>query len=201
MAKYLVTGGAGFIGSHLVDGLVAAGDKVVVFDNLSSGHKRNLQDHKISDVRLVEGDVRDDKAVKRAAKGCDYALHLAGLPGVERSVNNPDETLKTAFLGTLNVLSAARELKIKRVIYASSAAVYGHRHPAATDERHPVRPTGSTYGDTKIASEQVVLQAHAAGEIAVSILRPADVYGPGSQPWTILPVEILRLTGTATIGT
>ena len=86
MAKYLVTGGAGFIGSHLVDALVAAGDKVVILDNLSSGSKRNVQDHKATDVRLAEGDVTDDKAVKRAAKGCDYVLHLAGLPGVERSV-------------------------------------------------------------------------------------------------------------------
>lgn len=181
MAKYLVTGGAGFVGSHLVDALVAAGDKVVVYDNLSTGHKRNLQDHKATDVRLVEGDVCDDKALKRAAKGCDYALHLAGLPGVERSVNNPDDTLKTAFLGTLNVLSAARELKIKRVIYASSAAVYGES-PVLPKEESMLPTPFNPLGAGALCGEELARVFYTTYRIETVSLRLFNVYGP-RQSW------------------
>ena len=181
MAKYLVTGGAGFVGSHLVDALVAAGDKVVVFDNLSSGHKRNLQDHKTTDVRLVEGDVRDDKAVKRAAKGCDYVLHLAGIPGVDRSVKDPDETLQVAFQGTLNVLSAAREFKIKRVIYASSSAVYGES-PVLPKEESMLPSPYSPYGAGALCGEELMRVFYTTYRLETVSLRLFNVYGP-RQPW------------------
>jgi UDP-glucose 4-epimerase len=181
MAKYLVTGGAGFVGSHLVDALVAAGDKVVVFDDLSTGHKRNLQDHKTADVRLAEGDVRDEKAVKRAAKGCDYVLHLAGIPGVERSVKHPDETLQTAFLGTLNVLSAAREFKIKRVVYASSCAVYGES-PVLPKEESMLPSPFNPYGAGALCGEELMRVFYTTYRIETVSLRLFNTYGP-RQPW------------------
>lgn len=183
MAKYLVTGGAGFVGSHLVDALVAAGDKVVVFDDLSTGHKRNLQDHKSTDVRLVEGDVRDEKAVKRAAKGCDYVLHLAGIPGVERSVKQPDETLQTAFLGTLNVLSAAREFKIKRVVYASSCAVYGES-PVLPKEESMLPSPFNPYGAGALCGEELMRVFYTSYRIETVSLRLFNAYGP-RQPWEL----------------
>ena len=181
MAKYLVTGGAGFIGSHLVDALVAAGDKVVVFDDLSSGVKRNLQDHKPADVRLVEGDVCDEKALKRAAKGCDYVLHLAGIPGVERSVEKPEQTLQVAFLGTLNVLAAARELKIKRVVYASSCAVYGES-PVLPKEESMLPSPFNPYGAGALGSEELMRVFYTTYRIETVSLRLFNVYGP-RQPW------------------
>jgi nucleoside-diphosphate-sugar epimerase len=181
MAKYLVTGGAGFVGSHLVDALVAAGDKVVVFDDLSSGHKRNLQDHKAADVRLVEGDVRDEKAVKRVAKGCDYVLHLAGIPGVERSVKNPEETLNVAFQGTLNVLSAAREHKIRRVVYASSSAVYGES-PVLPKEETMLPTPYSPYGAAALCGEELMRVFYTTYRLETVSLRLFNVYGP-RQPW------------------
>ena len=181
MAKYLVTGGAGFIGSHLVDQLVAAGDKVVILDNLSSGSKRNIQDHKATDVRLAEGDVTDHKAVNRAAKGCDYVLHLAGIPGVERSVQKPDETLQTAFVGTLNVLSAARELKIKRVVYASSCAVYGES-PVLPKEESMLPTPFNPLGAAALCSEELARVFYTTYRIETVALRLFNVYGP-RQPW------------------
>jgi UDP-glucose 4-epimerase len=181
MAKYLVTGGAGFIGSHLVDALVAAGDKVVILDNLSTGSKRNIQDHKTTDVRLAEGDVTDDKAVKRAAKGCDYVLHLAGIPGVERSVNKPEDTLQTAFVGMLNVLAAARELKIKRVVYASSCAVYGES-PVLPKEEVMLPTPFSPLGAAALTGEELARVFYMTYRIETVALRLFNVYGP-RQPW------------------
>jgi nucleoside-diphosphate-sugar epimerase len=180
MAKYLVTGGAGFIGSHLVDALVAAGDKVVILDNLSSGSKRNVQDHKATDVRLAEGDVTDDKAVKRAAKGCDYVLHLAGLPGVERSVQKPDDTLQTGFVGALNVLSAARELKIKRVVFASSCAVYGES-PVLPKEESMLPTPFNPLGAAALCSEELARVFYTTYRIETVSLRLFNVYGPRQQ--------------------
>lgn len=181
MAKYLVTGGAGFVGSHLVDGLVAAGDKVVVYDSLVTGQKRNLQDHRPADVRLVEGDVCDEKALKRAAKGCDYVLHVAGLPGVERSVLHPEETLKTAFVGTLNVLSAARELKIKRVVYASSAAVYGES-PVLPKEESMLPTPYNPLGAAALCGEELMRVFYTTYRMETVSLRLFNVYGP-RQSW------------------
>jgi UDP-glucose 4-epimerase len=181
MAKYLVTGGAGFIGSHLVDALVAAGDKVVILDNLATGNKRNIQDHKATDVRLAEGDVTDDKAVKRAAKSCDYVLHLAGIPGVERSVNTPEETLQTAFVGMLNVLAAARELKIKRVVYASSCAVYGES-PVLPKEEIMLPTPFSPLGAAALCGEELARVFYTTYRIETVALRLFNVYGP-RQPW------------------
>lgn len=181
MAKYLVTGGAGFIGSNLVEALAAGGDKVVVYDDLSRGQKRNLQDYKQTEVRLVEGDVRDGKALRKAAKGCDYLLHLAGVPGVERSVKNPEESIEVATLGTLNALIAARDMKIKRVIYASSCAVYGESPVLPKDESMLPSPY-SPYGAAALAGEDVARVFYTTYRIETVCLRLFNVYGPRELP-------------------
>lgn len=181
MAKYFVTGGAGFIGSHLVDRLVAGGDKVVVFDNLSSGHKRNIQDHKKDDVRLVEGDVREHKEVLRAAKGCDFALHVAGIPSVAQSVRAPEDTLNTAFQGTLNVLSAAREHRMRRVVYASSCSVYGES-PVLPKEESMLPTPYSPHGAAALCGEELMRVFYATYRLETVSLRLFNVYGP-RQPW------------------
>lgn len=173
-----VTGALGFLGRAVSDRFRRDGAEV-----------RGVDVRADTGRGVVAGDVSEPGAWQHHATGCDLVVHTAA---VVSNVADPDRAWAVNVRGTRNALDAACRAGATRFVHFSSAAVYGHRHPAATDERHPVRPTGSTYGDTKIASEQVVLQAHAAGEIAASILRPGDVYGPGSRPWTVLPVEMMR---------
>jgi nucleoside-diphosphate-sugar epimerase len=181
MAKYLVTGGAGFIGSNLVESLVAAGDKVVVYDDFRRGQKRNVQDFKQTEVRIVEGDIRDLKSLKKAAKGCDYMLHVAGVPGVARSVGDPQETLEVASVGTLNALIAARDSKIKRVIYASSCAVYGES-PVLPKEETMLPTPFSPYGAAMLIGEDLARVFYTTYRIETVCLRLFNVYGPREVP-------------------
>ena len=121
---YLVTGGAGFIGSNIVERLVRRGEKVRVLDNLSTGKRENLTPW-LDRIELIEGDVRDPETARRAMAGVDYVLHQAALPSVPRSIADPLTTHQVNATGTLNVLLAAREAGVKRVVYASSSSVYG----------------------------------------------------------------------------
>lgn len=177
MAKYLVTGGAGFLGSSLVEALVAGGDKVVVYDDFRRGQRRNLQDYKQTEVRIVEGDVRDAKALKRAAKGCDYLLHLAGIAGVARSVKDPHETLEVSSMGTLNALTAARDMRIKRFVYASSCAVYGES-PVLPKEENMLPAPYSPYGAAMLLGEDLARVFYTTYRIETVCLRLFNVYGP-----------------------
>jgi nucleoside-diphosphate-sugar epimerase len=181
MAKYLVTGGAGFLGSNLVEALIAAGDKVVVYDDFSRGLKRNIQDHKAADCKIVEDDVRDEKALKRAAKGCDYILHLAAVPGVERSVKTPEKTLEVAMTGTLNVLQAARDAKVKRVVFASSCAVYGES-PVLPKEETMLPSPFSPYGAGNLAAEELCRVFYTTYRLETVCLRLFNAYGPRENP-------------------
>lgn len=173
-----VTGALGFIGRAVADRFRRDGAEV-----------RGVDIRADPSAHVVAGDVSTPGPWQTHAVDCDVVVHTAAIVS---NVASPERAWDVNVHGTRNVLDAAISGGAIRFLHFSSAAVYGHLRPADVDERHPVRPTGSTYGDTKIASEQVALQAHAGGEIAVSILRPGDVYGPGSRPWTILPVEMLR---------
>jgi nucleoside-diphosphate-sugar epimerase len=177
MAKYIVTGGAGFLGSNLVVSLVANGDKVVVFDDFSTGSKKNVQDYKQTEVRVVEGDVRDAKALRKAVRGCDYMLHLAALPGVEESVAAPEETLDVAFTGTLNALVAARDLGVKRFILSSSCAVYGES-PVLPKEENMLPSPYNPYGAGSLLAEELARVFYATYRLETVCLRLFNVYGP-----------------------
>jgi len=181
MPKYLVTGGAGFIGSNVVDALLAAGDKVTVYDDFSTGLKKNVFDWNPKDVKVVEGDVRDAKSLVKVAKGCDYLLHFAAIPGVTRSVEDPETTLSVNVMGTMNALLAAREAKVKRVIFASSAGVYGES-PVLPKEETMLPTPYSPYGASMLAGEDLARVFYTTYRLETVCLRFFNVYGPRQDP-------------------
>ena len=179
--KYLVTGGAGFIGSNVVDALLAAGDKVTVYDDFSTGSRKNVQDWNPKDVKVIEGDVRDARALGKAAKGCDYLLHFAAIPGVVRSVEDPETTLSVNVLGTMNALLAAREAKVKRVVFASSAGVYGES-PVLPKEENMLPTPFSPYGASMLSGEDLARVFYTTYRLETVCLRFFNVYGPRQDP-------------------
>jgi nucleoside-diphosphate-sugar epimerase len=177
MPKYLVTGGAGFLGSNVVDSLLAAGDKVTDYDDFSTGSKKNVFDWNPKDVKVIEGDVRDGKSLVRAAKGCDYLLHFAAVPGVQRSVEDPETTLSVNILGTMNAMLAAREARVKRVILSSSAAVYGES-PVLPKEETMLPAPFSPYGASMLAGEELARVFYTTYRLETVCLRFFNLYGP-----------------------
>lgn len=175
----LVTGAAGFVGSRLRERLLAEGADVRGIDRATDLGRD-----------IVASDISEPEAWQAAAEGCATVVHTAAV--VSNAVSD-EVQYRTNVLGTRHVLDAAVRAGAKRFIHLSSVRVYGDLDfPDGVEEAHPVRPEGIPYVDTKIAAEQVVLQAHAAGEIECVIVRPGDVYGPGSRPWTVLPLEAIR---------
>ncbi len=180
MSKYLVTGAAGFIGSNIVEELVSRGEDVRAFDNLSTGRRSNL-DHVAGGIEFVEGDLRDPEAVGRAVRGVDYVLHQAALPSVPRSVQDPVASHEANATGTLNLLLAARDAGVKRVVYASSSSVYGNSPTLPKHEAMPTDPL-SPYAVNKLAGEQYCkVFALVYGLPTVSI-RYFNVFGPRQDP-------------------
>lgn len=176
-----MTGGAGFIGSHLVDGLVGRGCGVVVLDNLRSGRMENVSQHLGSDgFKLVEGDVRDKRVVVDAMDGVDAVVHLAALIGVEESVNDPVETHDVNVTGTLNVLEQAMRKDVKRFVYASSTAVYGEGNPLPLHEDCPSKPV-SPYAASKASAECYCKAFHRSYGLETVVLRYFNVYGPRQE--------------------
>jgi nucleoside-diphosphate-sugar epimerase len=139
---------------------------------------------------VVAGDVREAGAWQEHAAGCDLVLHTAAV--VSMRLERADDVWRCNVLGTRNALEAAERGGAQRFVHFSSVTVFGFDFPDGVDERYPVHPNGVPYVDTKVAAEQVVLQAHAEGRIPVTVVRPGDVYGPGSRAWAVLPVELIR---------
>ncbi len=175
----VVTGGAGFIGSHSVEALLAAGGRVTAFDNFSTGKRENLPDDARLDV--ISGDVRELAAVQRALQGATHVLHLAAQVSVQISVDDPPRSCHDNVLGFVNVLEAARRGGVKRVVYASSAAVYGVPARLPLDEDAAVGPI-SPYGLEKVINDQYAqLYRDLYGQSSMG-LRYFNVYGPRQDP-------------------
>jgi nucleoside-diphosphate-sugar epimerase len=176
---FLVTGGAGFIGSHLTDRLLADGHSVRILDNFSTGKRENLPDS--PSVSIIEGDIADPATVHSAMRGVDRVFHEAAIASVPETVGNPPGSARVNYLGTLNVLESARQARVKRVVFASSAAVYGDLPEQPKTEAMPLRPL-SPYAVDKLASEhacQVFTQLYGLEAVA---LRYFNVFGPRQDP-------------------
>ncbi len=177
MALYLVTGGAGFIGSHTVEALIKAGNQIRVLDNFHTGKKQNLS--KVQDrIELIEGDIRDASLSRQVMEQVEYVIHLAALHEVPRSVEQPVETHDVNVTGILNLLVAARDASVKRFVYASSSAVYGDSPVLPRSEDAPPLPTSSPYAASKLAGEYYCqLFSRLYGLETVS-LRFFNMFGP-----------------------
>ena len=175
--RALVTGGAGFIGSHLVDALVARGDEVVVLDNLATGRLENLSDA----ARFIEGDVADEAAVAAAVAGCEVVFHQAALGSVARSVERPLDTDRSNIHGTLAVLEAAHRAGARRVVLASSSSVYGGASQVPTAESAPLVPR-SPYAVTKLTGEHYARVYRELHGLETVCLRYFNVFGPRQRP-------------------
>lgn len=185
MARYLITGGAGFIGSHLAEHLVKDGQDVVVLDNFYSGKRENLLPAQAGpgSFTLVEGDIVDPEACRRAAGGADYVLHQAARPSVQRSVDDPLGTHAVNTTGTLNVLGAAREAGVKRVVLAASSSAYGDVEPLEAPKVETMRPRPmSPYSASKVAMEHYAQAYHKVYGLETVCLRYFNVFGARQDP-------------------
>lgn len=177
---YLVTGGAGFIGSHLVQALVRAGESVRVLDNLTTGRLENL--HAVRDrIEFVRGDLRDRGTVERAVAGTEIILHHAAIASVPQSMDDPRTTYEVNATGTLNVLLAARDAGTRRVVYASSSAVYGDDPKLPKDEGLLPAPR-SPYAVCKLLGEELCRSFTATYRLSTVCLRYFNVFGPRQDP-------------------
>lgn len=194
--KILVTGADGFIGSHLTEALVNAGHKVRAFVLYNSFNSWGWLDHCSPEVKgqfdVFAGDIRDPHGVKEAMKGCDTVLHLAALIAIPFSYHSPDTYVETNVKGTLNVLQAARELGVKRVIHTSTSEVYGTARFVPITEEHPLQGQ-SPYSATKIAADQLAYSFYAAFGLPVVIARPFNTYGPRQSARAVIPTIITQI--------
>jgi nucleoside-diphosphate-sugar epimerase len=177
---YLVTGGAGFIGSHIVHALVTAGATVRVLDDLSTGHLHNLDGVQDS-VDFVRGSLTDPAIVRRAVSGVDFVIHQAAIPSVPRSVKDPVATNAANIDGTLNLLVAARDAGVKRLVYASSSSIYGDTPTLPKDETMPPHPQ-SPYALQKLTAEEYCRLFWEQYGLQTVMLRYFNVFGPRQDP-------------------
>jgi nucleoside-diphosphate-sugar epimerase len=179
MALYLVTGGAGFIGSHIVEALVSRSDTVRVLDNFSTGRRANLK--QLRGIDLIEGDIRDAELVRSAIRGVDYVIHEAALVSVTQSMAEPELCHAVNVTGTLNVLEAARECGVRRVILASSCAVYGDNDELPLSETSTTKPM-SPYAASKLIGEIYSQTFQRVYRTPTVCLRYFNIYGSRQDP-------------------
>ncbi|OGT39842.1 MAG: NAD-dependent dehydratase [Gammaproteobacteria bacterium RIFCSPHIGHO2_12_FULL_36_30] len=199
--KIFITGADGFIGSHLVEHLVNLGCKVKAFvfynsfgtwgwlDSLSSEIKNNIE--------VVMGDIRDPHGVKTAMQGCDIVLHLAALIGIPYSYHSPDTYVDTNIKGTLNIVQAARELNISKVVHTSTSEVYGTARYVPIDEAHPLQGQ-SPYSASKIGADQIAMSFYNSFGVPVSIIRPFNTFGPRQSARAFIPTVISQIANQST---
>ncbi len=196
MSRLLVTGGAGFIGSHLVEGLVRAGIPVRAFVLYNSFNSWGWLDHCAPDVRgrfdVFAGDVRDPHGVHTAMKDCEAVLHLAALIAIPYSYHSPDTYVDTNIKGTLNVVQAARDLGLSRVVHTSTSEVYGTARVVPITEEHPLQGQ-SPYSASKIGADQIAMSFHASFGTPVVVVRPFNTYGPRQSARAVIPSLISQI--------
>lgn len=196
MKKILVTGADGFIGSHLTEALVRSGHDVRAFVFYNSFNSWGWLDHCGDDVRghfeVFAGDIRDPNGMRTAMKGCDCVLHLAALIAIPYSYHSPDTYVETNIRGTLNVVQAARDLCVQRVIHTSTSEVYGTARFVPITEDHPLQGQ-SPYSASKIGADQLALSFFASFGTPVAVVRPFNTYGPRQSARAVIPTIITQI--------
>lgn len=196
MIKILVTGADGFIGSHLVEALVRQGYQVKAFCLYNSFNTLGWLEDVANDVKgnfeIFSGDVRDPNGVRTAVKGCDTILHLAALIAIPYSYHSPDSYLDTNIRGTLNILQAARDFNVSKVIHTSTSEVYGSAQFVPITEDHPLQGQ-SPYSASKIGADQMAYAFYSSFDTPVAILRPFNTYGPRQSARAVIPTIISQI--------
>lgn len=194
--KILITGADGFIGSHLTEELVRKGYNVRAFVYYNSLNSWGWLDHVKPEIKksldVFAGDIRDPYGVKQAMKGCETVLHLAALISIPYSYHSPDSYIDTNVKGTLNVLQAARDLDIEKIVHTSTSEVYGTAQFVPISEDHPLQPQ-SPYSASKIGADQLALSFHASFGTPVAVIRPFNTYGPRQSARAVIPTIISQI--------
>jgi NAD dependent epimerase/dehydratase len=194
--KILVTGADGFIGSHLTELLVRNGHDVRAFVLYNSFNSWGWLDRCAADVKggfeVFAGDIRDPHGVRTAMSGCDRVLHLAALIAIPYSYHSPDTYVDTNIKGTLNVVQAARDLDVSRIVHTSTSEVYGTARFVPITEEHPLQGQ-SPYSASKIGADQIALSFHSSFQTPVAVLRPFNTYGPRQSARAVIPTIITQI--------
>jgi dTDP-glucose 4,6-dehydratase len=198
--KILVTGAEGFIGSHLTEELMRQGLEVRAFVLYNSFNSWGWLDRSAPQIKrhleVFAGDIRDPNAVRTAMRGCDVVLHLAALIAIPYSYHSPDTYVDTNVKGTLNVVQAARDLEVSRVVHTSTSEVYGTARYVPIDEDHPLQGQ-SPYSASKIGADQIALSFHRSFDTPVTVLRPFNTYGPRQSARAVIPTVISQIASGA----
>lgn len=200
--KIFVTGADGFIGSHLCELLVKNNYnvKALTFYNSfnTKGWLDTIDKYTLKNIECFSGDIRDKEIIKEAMKGCDCVLHLAALIAIPYSYSSPKSYIDTNVIGTYNLLQAARDLNINRLIHTSTSEVYGSAKTVPIDENHKLEGQ-SPYAATKISADQIALSFHRSFQLPVSIIRPFNTYGPRQSQRAIIPTIISQINNNKKI--
>jgi NAD dependent epimerase/dehydratase len=194
--KVMITGGEGFIGSHLVDLLLADSAEVRALVHYNPGGRIGWLDGKEDDIEIFQGDVRDPDRVLQAAQGCDVVFHLAALIGIPYSYDSPGSYVQTNVVGTANILDACRRADVGRLVVTSTSEVYGTASRVPIDESHPLQPQ-SPYAATKIGADSLAISYHKSFQTPVAIIRPFNTYGPRQSTRAVIPMIISQIFGPA----
>ena len=198
--KILVTGADGFIGSHLTEALIKQGHDVRAFVLYNSFGSWGWLDHAETNVRdsldIFMGDVRDPNGVRTSMKNCDVVLHLAALIGIPYSYHSPDTYIDTNIKGTLNILQAARDLEIDKVVHTSTSEVYGTARFVPITEDHPLQGQ-SPYSASKIGADQIAMSFYYSFATPVTVIRPFNTYGPRQSARAVIPTVITQIANGA----
>lgn len=199
MKNVLVTGAAGFIGSNLVESLVEKGYKVKAFIHYNSqnnwGNLERLSKETLDEIEIFTGNIEDPFAVKKAVQGCDTILHLAALIGIPYSYIAPESYVNTNIKGTLNVMQAALDSDIEKVVHTSTSETYGTAIYAPIDEKHPLQGQ-SPYSASKIGADKIAESYHLSFELPVATIRPFNTFGPRQSARAVIPTIISQALTT-----